>query len=57
MTNPSLALMEESATTTEAKIVLTRLLAQYGFHYKFFSLRDFGAIQVNRRRLIAWRAT
>jgi hypothetical protein len=53
--SPSLALMEESATATDAEIALTKLLAQYGFQYKFFSLRDFGAIQANRRRLIAWR--
>jgi hypothetical protein len=52
---PSLALMEESATTTEAEIALTKLLSQYGFKYGFFSLRDFGAIQANRRRLIARR--
>jgi len=53
--NPSLALMEESATTTETETALTKLLTQYGFNYEFFSLRDFGAIQANRRRLIAWR--
>jgi len=53
--NPSLALMEESATTTEAQTALTKLLAQHGFNYEFFSLRDFGAIQARRRRLIAWK--
>jgi predicted RNA methylase len=53
--SPSLALMEESATTTEAEDALTRLLTQYGFKHEFFALRDFGAIQANRRRLIAWR--
>jgi hypothetical protein len=53
--SPGLALMEESATATEAENALTKLLTQYGFNYKFFSLRDFGAIQANRRRLIAWK--
>jgi hypothetical protein len=55
MINPSLALMEESATTTDAEIAITKLLPQYGFHHKLFSLRDYGAIQANRRRLIAWK--
>jgi len=54
--SPALALMEESATTTEAENALTKLLTQYGFNYKFFALRDFGAIQNQRRRLIAWWA-
>ncbi len=55
--NPALALMEESATTTDAEIAITKLLSQYGFHHKFFSLREFGAIQANRRRLIAWKTS
>ena len=54
-TNPDLALMEEATTTTDAEIAITKLVSQYGFHHKFFSLRDFGAIQLNRRRLIAWK--
>jgi len=53
--NPALALMEESATTTDAENALTKMLTQYGFNHNFFTLRDFGAIQTNRRRLIAWR--
>jgi site-specific DNA-cytosine methylase len=52
--SPELALMEESATTTEAENALTKLLSQYGFKHEFFALRDFGAIQTNRRRLMAW---
>jgi hypothetical protein len=52
---PNLALMEESATITEAENALTKLLTLYGFKHEFFSLRDFGAIQANRRRLIAWK--
>ncbi len=55
--NPVFALMEESATTTDAENALTKLLSQYGFNHEFFSLRDFGAIQANRRRLIAWRTS
>jgi hypothetical protein len=55
--NPDLALMEESATTVDAENALTKLLAQYSFKYEFFALRNFGAIQVNRRRLIAWKAS
>jgi hypothetical protein len=47
--------MEESATTTEAENALAKLLTQYGFKNEFFALRDFGAIQTNRRRLIAWK--
>jgi hypothetical protein len=54
--SPGLALMEESATTTEAENALTKLLTQYGFKHEFFSLRDFGAIQHRRRRLIAWKS-
>jgi hypothetical protein len=30
-------------------------LRQYGFNYKMLDLRDFGAIQYRRRRLIAWK--
>jgi len=55
MINPTLSLMEESATTVEAENTLSKLASQYGFKHEFFSLRDFGAIQANRRRLIAWR--
>jgi len=52
---PQLALMEEAATTSESPRLLTDTLTQYGFSYAFFDLRDFGAIQYRRRRLIAWR--
>jgi predicted RNA methylase len=55
MISPRLAVMEEAATTRESPRLLAQLLSQYGFNYGFFNLRDFGAIQVNRRRLIAWR--
>jgi site-specific DNA-cytosine methylase len=57
MINPRLAVMEEAATTSESPRLLAQLLSQHGFNYNFFNLRDFGAIQVNRRRLIAWKAS
>jgi len=53
---PALAVMEEAATTSESPKLLMRLLAQYGFSYRILDLRDYGAIQYRRRRLIAWRA-
>jgi hypothetical protein len=53
--NPSLAVMEEAATTSESPKLLAQLLRHYGFSYGFFDLRDFGAVQTNRRRLIVWR--
>jgi site-specific DNA-cytosine methylase len=53
--NPALAIMEEAATTSESPKLLTQLLSQYGFRYGFYDLRDFGAIQYRRRRLIAWK--
>jgi len=56
MIGPQLAVMEEAATTSESPKLLAQLLAQYGFRYGFYDLRDFGAIQYRRRRLIAWRA-
>jgi predicted RNA methylase len=55
MIAPALAVMEEAATTSESPKLLAQLLTQYGFRYGFFDLRDFGAIQLRRRRLIAWR--
>ncbi len=54
--NPQLAVMEEAASTSESPRLLARLLSQYGFRFSFFDLRDFGAIQYKRRRLIAWKA-
>jgi site-specific DNA-cytosine methylase len=54
--SPQLAVMEEAATTSESPKLLTQLLAQYGFSYKILDLRDYGAIQYRRRRLVAWRA-
>jgi hypothetical protein len=54
---PQLAVMEEAATTSESPRLLTEMLTRYGFSYDFFDLRDFGAIQHRRRRLIAWRAS
>ena len=52
---PSLAIMEEAATTREAPQLLAQLLQKYGFNHGFYDMRDFGAIQLRRRRLIAWR--
>jgi hypothetical protein len=52
---PALAIMEEAATAGESPRLLTQLLAQYGFRYGFYDLRDFGAVQYRRRRLIAWK--
>jgi predicted RNA methylase len=57
MIKPRLALMEEAATTSESPKLLAELLNRYGFSHAFFDLRDFGAIQHRRRRLIAWRHT
>ena len=54
---PQLALMEEAATTSESPKLLADMLTRYGFRFSFFDLRDFGAIQHRRRRLIAWRAS
>jgi site-specific DNA-cytosine methylase len=53
--NPVVAVMEEATTTSESQKLVTQLVAQYGFNYGMFDLRDFGAIQYRRRRLIAWR--
>jgi predicted RNA methylase len=53
--NPAAAVMEEATTTTEGQRLVTQLVAQYGFKYGFYDLRNFGAIQYRRRRLIAWR--
>jgi hypothetical protein len=55
LVSPVLAVMEEAASTSESPMLLTQLLRQHGFNYGFFDLRDFGAIQYRRRRLIAWR--
>jgi len=52
---PALAVMEEAATTSESPGLLASMLARYGFSYSFFELREFGAIQHKRKRLIAWR--
>jgi hypothetical protein len=52
---PALALMEEATTTTDAENAVAKLVNQYGFNYRFFVLREFGAIQNQRRRLIAWK--
>jgi predicted RNA methylase len=53
--NPAAAVMEEATTTTEGQRLVTQLVAQYHFKYGFYDLRDYGAIQYRRRRLIAWR--
>ena len=54
---PRLALMEEATTTSESPRLLAELVKRYGFSHAFFELRDFGAIQHRRKRLIAWRKT
>jgi site-specific DNA-cytosine methylase len=53
--SPALAMMEEAATTSESPRLLAQLLSQYGFRYSYFDLRNYGAIQYRRRRLIAWK--
>jgi len=53
--SPSLAIMEEAATTSESPKLVASLVTQYGFSYRMLDLRDLGAIQYRRRRLIAWR--
>jgi site-specific DNA-cytosine methylase len=53
--SPALAVMEEAATTSESPRLLAQLLRQYGFRYSYFDLRNYGAIQYRRRRLIAWK--
>jgi hypothetical protein len=55
--NPAAAVMEEAATTREGQKLLTSLLMQHGFSYGYYDLRDFGAIQYRRRRLIAWKTS
>ena len=53
--SPGVAVMEESATASGTWRVLVSLVLQYGFSYGMFDLRDLGAVQYRRRRLIAWR--
>ena len=55
LVNPTFAVMEEAATTRESQKLLAPLLAEHNFSYSYYDLRDFGAIQYRRRRLIAWR--
>jgi len=55
MAKPRLAVMEEASTTSESPRLLAELVERYGFSHAFFDLRDFGAIQHRRRRLVAWR--
>jgi len=54
--NPRLAVMEEATTASGTPELLADMVARYGFSYGFFDLRDFGAIQYRRRRLVAWKA-
>lgn len=54
--DPRLAVMEIAVTTGESPGLVGGLLARYGFRISIYDLRDFGAIQYRRRRLIAWRA-
>jgi hypothetical protein len=53
--SPRLAIMEEAASTSESPKLLAQLLSQRGFRYCFYDLKDFGAVQHRRRRLIAWK--
>jgi hypothetical protein len=53
--SPALAVMEEATTTSESPKLLAQLLRQHGYRYGYFDLRNFGAIQYRRRRLIAWK--
>jgi Site-specific DNA methylase len=53
--SPGVAVMEESATASDTWRMLVSLVLQYGFSYGMFDLRDLGAVQYRRRRLIAWR--
>jgi len=53
--SPALAVMEEVAAAGESPKLLAQLLSRYGFRHGFYDLRDFGAIQHRRRRLIAWK--
>jgi len=53
--SPGVAVMEESATAGNARRVLASLVLQHGFSYGMFDLRDLGAVQYRRRRLVAWR--
>jgi site-specific DNA-cytosine methylase len=53
--NPAAAVMEEATTTTEGQRLVTQLVVRYGFRYGFYDLRDYGAIQYRRRRLIVWQ--
>jgi hypothetical protein len=55
MINPRLAIMEEATTTSSSAKLVVNLLVKYGFSYSFFNLRNYGAIQNNRYRLIAWK--
>jgi hypothetical protein len=55
LVSPALAVMEEAASTSESPRLLTQLLRQHGFAYGFYDLRNYGAIQRRRRRLIAWK--
>jgi len=53
---PALALMEEAPTAKDAYSAIARLVSSYGFSHELIPLRDYGAIQYRRVRLIAWRA-
>jgi hypothetical protein len=55
--NPAVAVMEEATTTRESQKLLTSLLMQHRFSYGYYDLRDFGAIQYRRRRLIALKTS
>jgi len=53
--NPVVAVMEEATTTSESPKLVASLVTQYSFSHRILDLRDLGAIQYRRRRLIAWR--
>jgi site-specific DNA-cytosine methylase len=54
--DPQLAVMEIAVTTSGSPRLVGAMLARRGFSLRVYDLRDFGAIQYRRRRLIAWRA-
>jgi len=56
MAEPALVLMEEAPTAKDAYSAVARLVSSYGFSHELIPLRDYGAIQYRRVRLIAWRA-
>lgn len=52
---PHFAVMEEAPTAKDAYNAVVQLASNYGFSYALIPLRDYGAIQHRRLRLIAWK--